>query len=132
MSYVGQRSPGLSWRAWPFHVLIMAVLPKAKRLPWQPPAPKPWTHRNRWEGYKTNRWKRMSLLFKTDNPVCITPGCGQPTYYTDHVIRATQCPDPWDSSNWQPLCRKCGDSKAGKESAQARKVIPPGGGGNAP
>lgn len=101
----------------------MAYLPTPKRLPWQPPKQDWATHKGRWEGYNTKRWRTISLVFKMDNPVCCTPGCGQPTYYTDHIIRANKCDDPWSASNWQPLCRKCGDSKSGKESAESKKQI---------
>lgn len=28
-------------------------------------------------------------------------------HVVDHIIPKDICPDPWDHSNWQSLCRKC-------------------------
>lgn len=95
---------------------------KKVQRPWLP-VPKPYESgrvTTRWEGYKTNRWRKVSRLFKDENPVCDMDGCGQPTYYTEHQVPALQCDDPWDPSNFRPRCRFHGDSKTGKEGAKAK------------
>jgi 5-methylcytosine-specific restriction endonuclease McrA len=38
---------------------------------------------------------------------------------TDHIIPKDACEDPWDQSNWQPLCKKHNMLKG----AQDKKVI---------
>ena len=74
----------------------------------------------RWPGYKTTRWRKVSRLFKDEHPVCDMPECGRPTYYTEHEVPATSCSDPWDASNFRPRCKRHGDSKSGKEGAAAK------------
>lgn len=71
----------------------------------------------RWAGYQTPRWRKLSRWFKSNNPLCSVPGCNNATYYTDHVIPALECADPWDTSNMQPLCKRHGASKTGSEGA---------------
>lgn len=99
----------------------MPTMPKTVRAPWMPAPRKAWTHRNRWKGYQLNAWKEFSHYFKIANPICATPGCGQPTYFTDHVNREDKLTDPLNPAKCQPLCWKCGNSKSGKESADQRK-----------
>lgn len=79
----------------------------------------------RWEGYSTTAWRNFSKWFKTEYPVCSTPACGQPTYYTDHIVPVLQWiaqgGSPMDEGNCQPLCYKCGNSKTGREGNAARR-----------
>lgn len=95
---------------------------KRVQRPWLP-IPKPFEtgrHTARWTGYQTQRWRKMSRMFKDENPVCDMPECGRPTHYTEHQVPALACDDPWDESNFRPRCRHHGDSKTGKEGARAR------------
>ena len=81
----------------------------------------------RWEGYKTPRWRKLSILFKSNpaNAICRVEGCGRPTHYTDHVIPVLKLiqmgRDPYDVDNeCQPLCRLHGDQKTGSEGAASK------------
>lgn len=100
---------------------------KTIQRPWLP-AHKPFESGRvgkRWEGYNTTRWRTVSILFKSLNPVCCVVGCGQPTYYTDHIVPVLQLVhlgrDPYDVYNeCQPLCRLHGDQKTGHEGSNER------------
>jgi 5-methylcytosine-specific restriction protein A len=76
----------------------------------------------RWPGYRTNRWTKESLAFRQANPLCAEckrQGRTVGSEVTDHIIPAIICRDPWDRSNWQPLCKRCNLSK----SSSDRKMI---------
>ena len=76
----------------------------------------------RWPGYRTNRWTKESLAFRQANPLCAEckrQGRTVGAEVTDHIIPAIICRDPWDRSNWQPLCKRCNLSK----SSSDRKMI---------
>ena len=96
---------------------------KSPQRPWKPKRVPYETGRRaaRWAGYKTNRWKSMSLLFKTLNPMCCVEGCQEPTYYTDHKIPVLECVDPWAWSNLQPLCFGHGGGKTSDEGHSKKK-----------
>jgi 5-methylcytosine-specific restriction endonuclease McrA len=105
----------------------MPTMPTYKRKPWQGERKAYDTGRitKRWAGYNTARWRKMSLLFKHEQPICAVEGCEEPTYYTDHIVPALECADPYAWSNLQPLCFNCGNSKTGKEgrAKQLKKNI---------
>jgi len=73
----------------------------------------------RWEGYKKQYWRDFSKAFKIANPTCSEPGCGQPTYYSDHTIPIrdwiAQGGNPLDTDNIKPKCFKHGNKKTGHE-----------------
>ena len=97
-----------------------AMIGKGKARPWAKPKPA-WHHPRRSPVYQEARWRRFSKLFKKEHPMCITPGCGRSTYYTDHVINLNEYDgDPYDQTNMQPLCKRCGQRKTGQEGARAR------------
>ena len=89
----------------------------------------------RWDGYNTSVWKNFREYFRGKHPLCITPGCGQATYYADHVVPVMQWIEqggsPIDEGNCQALCWKCGNKKTGREGSSARRrregKTPPGG-----
>ena len=79
----------------------------------------------RWDGYKTQRWRKFSIWFKTINPICVVEGCNRGSYYTDHITPVIDLirhgRDPYDPDECQPLCRLHGDIKTGSEGAKKRK-----------
>lgn len=91
--------------------------------------------RKRWGGYARNDWRAFSKRFKQQHPICSTPGCKQPTYYTDHIIPVldliAQGRNPLDAAECQPLCYKCGNKKTGYEgkARQQGKAYDSGDGG---
>jgi 5-methylcytosine-specific restriction endonuclease McrA len=103
----------------------------ADRPPWMGPKAKPFAT-SRKDIYNTTRWRRDSARHKALNPVCVNfDTCGGATYYSDHIISIQAGGDVWSWDNRQPLCKSCGDSKAGKEgnaAMQARRGKAPGGG----
>lgn len=79
----------------------------------------------RWDGYKTQRWRKFSIWYKTLHHRCIIDGCNRDTYYTDHITPVVELVrlgrDPYDPAECQPLCRLHGDIKTGSEGAKKRK-----------
>lgn len=99
----------------------MPTMPKNKRAPWMPAPAPAWTHRNRWPGYKLNKWKEASAQFKILNPLCSTPGCNGATHSTDHKRPISDGVDPWDQSNWQALCYDCHKKKTVDDRTRAQR-----------
>lgn len=100
----------------------MPTLPKSNRPHWIGPARKAWDrHANRWQGYKTNKWKEFSHYFKLANPICATPGCGKASYYTDHINPEDKYTDPLNPAKCQPLCWDCGNKKTSGEGHAVRR-----------
>lgn len=90
----------------------------------EPRDPRPFQNRqtDRWKGYNTERWKRESRVWKMAHPVCEEcrrKGITKAAEITDHIIPALVCPDPWDKSNWQSLCKSCNLGKGNED----RKMI---------
>jgi 5-methylcytosine-specific restriction endonuclease McrA len=100
--------------------------PKSKIRPWalkKPDGP-PIARRTRDEFYHTSRWKRESKDFLQQNPLCIQ--CGKegyliPATITDHIIPKNTCKDPWDRSNWQPLCKRHNLTKGAQDKKYFKK-----------
>ena len=67
--------------------------------------------------YNQPRWVKESAQFKRDNPLCWMckeEGRTEPATITDHNIPIPLC-DPWDRTNWRPLCTPHHNSKSRKE-----------------
>lgn len=69
--------------------------------------------------YNSRTWRKLRKFVLDKHPLCIE--CerkGLTTIATvgDHIVAITQGGAPLDESNIQPLCKKCHDSKSGKES----------------
>ena len=74
--------------------------------------------------YHTNRWKKASASYLYAHPACARcakSGLIRASRVTDHIIPKPICRDPYDQSNWQPLCRKCHDLKAAGDKALIAK-----------
>ncbi len=72
--------------------------------------------------YHTARWQRMRRVFlnQPDHIYCVRcKAQGRLTLakVVDHIVPAEICGDFWDTSNWQPLCRRCNDVKAAEDRA---------------
>lgn len=56
--------------------------------------------------YGTRQWRTLAAECIRLQPVCATPGCGQPSVVADHVVpRRDGGPD--SLSNLRALCRDC-------------------------
>lgn len=66
--------------------------------------------------YNTSRWRKLSLAYKMQHPVCEVVDCHQSSYYTDHIVPVSDGGDKWDENNFQALCRSCNASKTAKQS----------------
>jgi len=52
------------------------------------------------------------------NPLCRKcqeKGFIVPSEVTDHKVPLEICKDPWDKKNWDPLCKKCNNTKAAED-----------------
>ena len=64
--------------------------------------------------YWTHKWKKARLAYLKSNPVC--KYCGKLAAVVDHIVPVRHGGEFWHMDNWQPLCKKCHDSKSGSES----------------
>ena len=94
-------------------------MPKGKTRPWSSIR-----YSGRGEGvrsasfYHTNRWKEASRRFLIEHPLCAEcqrNGVLKAANVTDHIVPRVICKDPWDDSNWQPLCYDCHTKKSAKD-----------------
>ena len=75
--------------------------------------------------YQLPRWRRESWLFKKENPLCVNclnKNIIAPSEVTDHNNPISNGADPWDKTNWQPLCKTCHNIKRSEESKQLRRA----------
>ncbi len=61
------------------------------------------------------KWRKVRLSYLRDNPLCIycrNKGLYTPATVIDHIKphKGNQTLF-WDRNNWQPLCKKCHDTK---------------------
>lgn len=68
----------------------------------------------------TNRWKKLSLQVRQENPTCNGYTCRikrriAKTTEVDHIVPVTQGGDFWKRSNLQALCTDCHDRKTRAE-----------------
>lgn len=64
--------------------------------------------------YDTYRWKKESLAFKEENPLCVycqRQGRVVPAQVVDHITphKGDEALF-WGQDNWQALCKRCHDS----------------------
>lgn len=76
-------------------------------------------------GY-TNAWVKASRAFRLAHPLCRQcerEGRLTPTAVTDHIVPHKGDRELfWDTSNWQPLCKRCHDSKTAREDGPAQAM----------
>ena len=102
----------------------MPNAPKVKRKPWTKERQQ---HKRvkdmRWF-YNSRKWRTFSKQYKIENPTCIhceLEGIVSATKVTDHVEVYEVAPEGFDLDNlnakyMQPLCKKCHNSKSGREA----------------
>jgi 5-methylcytosine-specific restriction protein A len=108
----------------------MPSKPAKVTRPWLPrrseiPAAQRITLRERDPFYHTPRWKKESRQFRDEHPLCqpcLEIGLVHPSEITDHIIPKDLCPDPWDKSNWQAVCRKYHAAKGSRDKQQFKKT----------
>jgi len=60
-----------------------------------------------------SRWQKARATFLSHHPEC---GCGADATVVDHIIPHKGDQGLfWDTSNWQPMCKRCHDSKTAKQ-----------------
>ncbi len=69
-------------------------------------------------GYDHN-WRKARLSYLRQYPVCNGEGCNRPAQVVDHIRphKGNQTLF-WDEGNWQPLCKRCHDSKTAREDGR--------------
>lgn len=76
------------------------------------------------EVYLSTRWRRESKAYLRENPWCAWSsgsGCYEGATDVDHIQPiGTPGVDPWDPSNWQPLCHRHHSVKTATENRHRR------------
>lgn len=88
------------------------------KAPWNKAKPSGIRERQRDGFYHKNAWTVASRIFREENPLCVEcrkVGRLVAATVTDHIIPKDICQDPWDQSNWQPLCKTCHAVKSAKD-----------------
>ena len=97
----------------------MTNIPKPKQRPWIVKTDKKvWGKPSHQKLYKTRRWRTEREHFLMDNGYCIA--CDRIATVVDHKIRVRDGADFWNQRNWQPMCKRCHNSKTAKESNRDR------------
>jgi len=67
------------------------------------------------------RWRRLSKLYLQSHPLCIEcnrQGRLVEATAVDHIVPHRGDPKLlWDQRNWQPLCKKCHNTKTGMQDS---------------
>lgn len=78
------------------------------------------------ELYKTAAWRRASLAYRIENPLCVH--ClAQGLYRSSEVVDHVEPPAEgdldafWDEDNWQALCASCHNRKTRTEMNSQRR-----------
>lgn len=102
----------------------MANSPETKRKPWQEERVQHQRTKDMRWFYNSRKWRKFSKEYKAMNPLCVEcelKGIVKAASVTDHIKTFEIEPKGFDLDNlqskyMQPLCKKCHDSKSGKES----------------
>lgn len=76
--------------------------------------------------YNSRTWRKLRKFVLDKNPLCVE--CERKGLVTvasvgDHIIPINQGGAPLDETNIQPLCKKCHDSKSGREGKKTKKLL---------
>jgi len=102
----------------------MPIAPTVKKKPWtQERVQHKRVKDMRWF-YNSRKWRKFSKLFKAKFPFCLFCELKEiitAAKVTDHIKTYEEFPEGFDLDNLkeehcQPLCKKCHDSKSGKEA----------------
>ena len=91
------------------------------------PEGRPGTCRNgsRLPIYGSTRWRKLSKLFRSRNPLCAhcqAVGETTPAVLVDHIKEIKDRPElQWDWNNLQSLCRACHDRKTSIEALNRKR-----------
>lgn len=89
---------------------------KGPPLPWANKKPAFEMGKKNTAFYNSVKWRKLSILFKQANPLCINyDTCAGPTEYTDHIVPINEGGAMYEPTNLQPLCRKCNAAKTGRQ-----------------
>lgn len=69
--------------------------------------------------YNQRRWRNKRRTQLNKQPCCVVcdkKGIVTVATVADHIVRIEAGGDPWSDDNIQSLCKKCHDSKSGKEA----------------
>lgn len=102
----------------------MAKMPKKIIRPWQQKRVKHQRSVDMSWFYNTAKWRKFSKAYKQRHPLCVQcekNGIIKQSEVTDHVVRFAHGGKGFDLDNlkdeyFQPLCKKCHDSKSGREA----------------
>jgi 5-methylcytosine-specific restriction enzyme A len=65
------------------------------------------------------RWRRARAAYLARHPLCVrcqAAGCIEPSTVVDHVVPHRGDEKLfWDTRNWAPSCKRCHDSKTGRQ-----------------
>lgn len=64
--------------------------------------------------YWSNAWRKLRGNYLKKYPICKV--CGKLANVVDHITPVRLGGSFWDTSNMQPLCTSCHNSKSGKEA----------------
>ena len=99
-------------------MIIMPTRAKRNKRLYLPKVEKNYVREQSASEYHTNRWKRESKVFRQRFPLCEEcrrNGKLVPAEVVDHIIPFPVCPDFFNPSNWQSLCKKCNIAKGNRD-----------------
>lgn len=73
--------------------------------------------------YDTQRWRKVRRLFLDANPLCYVCQAQQQIVeatVVDHHVPINDGADPWDESNWRPMCARHHNAKRATERRDRR------------
>jgi 5-methylcytosine-specific restriction enzyme A len=97
----------------------MPYAPKPLRPHWVPKKEPYRQYQGNDNFYAKWKWKKTAKAHKEKFPLCEAckeKGFTTAVEITDHIIRMQDGGDPYHFDNLQSLCRKCHNSKSGKEA----------------
>ena len=74
--------------------------------------------------YHTNRWTRLSRVFRAEHPLCAEcqrQGIVKAADVVDHIVPWPVCQDFYDRSNLQSLCEDCNRAKGNRDKKKIQQ-----------
>lgn len=97
----------------------MPIAPKPKRKPWQEKRVAHKRIADNSKFYNSRKWRNFRKQRLLEEPLCRkceAKGLVVEAKVLDHIVRIEDGGDKLTRENTQPLCKKCHDSKSGKEA----------------
>ena len=98
----------------------MPYLQKTTRRPWLKEKIQHEGRRFKDFNYNLQSWKKLRAVKRMADPLCEeckAKGIIKGAECVDHITPISKGGDPYSWSNLQSLCKKCHDSKSGKEAS---------------